>query len=49
MWRQGSDGHRSWKVTNFKRTFSIYDEEIVASNGLIHEEMLRVIQEVISL
>jgi myo-inositol-1(or 4)-monophosphatase len=35
------------KVTDFKgRTFSIDDEEIVASNGLIHGEMLRVIQEV---
>jgi myo-inositol-1(or 4)-monophosphatase len=35
------------KVTNFKgRNFSLDDEEIVASNGGIHEEMLRVIQEV---
>jgi myo-inositol-1(or 4)-monophosphatase len=35
------------KVTNFKgANFSIYDEEILASNGWIHEEMLRVIQEV---
>ena len=35
------------KVTDFRgRTFSIYDEEIIASNGWIHEEMLRVIQEV---
>ena len=35
------------KVTDFKGgTFSIYDEEILASNGWIHEEMLRVIQEV---
>jgi myo-inositol-1(or 4)-monophosphatase len=35
------------KVTDFKgRTFSIDDEEIVASNGWIHGEMLRVIQEV---
>jgi myo-inositol-1(or 4)-monophosphatase len=38
------------KVTNFKGgNFSIDDEEIVASNGWIHEEMLRVIQEVVSL
>jgi myo-inositol-1(or 4)-monophosphatase len=35
------------KVTDFKGgTFSIYDEEILASNGWIHEEMLRVIQEI---
>jgi myo-inositol-1(or 4)-monophosphatase len=35
------------KVTDFRGgTFSIYDEEIIASNGWIHEEMLRVIQEV---
>jgi len=33
------------KVTDFKGgTFSIYDEEILASNGLIHQEMLEVIQ-----
>jgi myo-inositol-1(or 4)-monophosphatase len=33
------------KVTNFQnRPFSIYDEDIIASNGLIHEEMVRVIQ-----
>jgi myo-inositol-1(or 4)-monophosphatase len=35
------------KVTDFGGgIFSIYDENIVASNGWIHEEMLRVIQEV---
>ncbi|MGQ9646041.1 MAG: inositol monophosphatase family protein [Thermodesulfobacteriota bacterium] len=35
------------KVTDFKGgPFSIYDEEIVASNGWIHEEMLQVIREV---
>jgi len=35
------------KVTDFKGgNFSIYDEEIIASNGWIHEEMLRVIQEI---
>jgi myo-inositol-1(or 4)-monophosphatase len=35
------------KVTDFKgEAFSIYDEDILASNGWIHEEMLRVIQEV---
>jgi myo-inositol-1(or 4)-monophosphatase len=34
------------KVTDFQgRPFSIYFEEILASNGLIHEEMLQVIQE----
>jgi myo-inositol-1(or 4)-monophosphatase len=33
------------KVTDFKgENFSIYDEEIIASNGLIHQEMLEVIQ-----
>ena len=33
------------KVTDFKGgNFSIYDEEILASNGLIHQEMLEVIQ-----
>jgi myo-inositol-1(or 4)-monophosphatase len=33
------------KVTDFKGgNFSIYDEEIIASNGLIHQEMLEVIQ-----
>jgi myo-inositol-1(or 4)-monophosphatase len=33
-------------VTNFKGgPFSIYAEETLASNGLIHEQMLRVIQE----
>ena len=35
------------KVTDFKgKPFDIYSEEILASNGLIHEEMLEVIQEV---
>jgi myo-inositol-1(or 4)-monophosphatase len=35
------------RVTDFKgRPFSIYDEDIIASNGWIHEEMLRIIQEV---
>ncbi len=38
------------KVTDFQgRPFSIYSEEILASNGLIHEEMLQVIQEIHSL
>ena len=36
------------KVTDFKgRPFSIYDEDIIVSNGWIHEEMLRVIQGVV--
>jgi myo-inositol-1(or 4)-monophosphatase len=35
------------KVTDFKGgNFSIYDEEILASNGWIHDEMLQVIREV---
>jgi myo-inositol-1(or 4)-monophosphatase len=35
------------KVTNFQnRPFSIYDGDIIASNGWIHEEMLRIIQEI---
>jgi myo-inositol-1(or 4)-monophosphatase len=35
------------KVTDFKGwPFRIYDEEIIASNGWIHEEMLQIIQEV---
>lgn len=35
------------EVTDFKgRPFRIYSEEIIASNGLIHQEMLQVIQEV---
>lgn len=35
------------KVTDFKGgVFSIYDEDIIASNGWIHEEMLQVIQEI---
>jgi len=35
------------EVTDFKgRPFSIYAEEIIASNSLIHQEMLQVIQEV---
>jgi myo-inositol-1(or 4)-monophosphatase len=35
------------KVTDFRGgNYSIYDGDIVASNGWIHEEMLRVIQEV---
>lgn len=35
------------KVTDFQgRPFNIYSEEILASNGLIHEEMLQVIQEI---
>ena len=35
------------KVTDFKgRPFNIYSEEILASNGLIHEEMLQAIQEI---
>jgi myo-inositol-1(or 4)-monophosphatase len=34
-------------VTDFKgQPVNIYSEEILASNGLIHKEMLRVIQEV---
>jgi hypothetical protein len=33
-------------VTDFQgRPFDIYSEEIVASNGLIHEEMIQAIQE----
>ena len=35
------------KITDFKgKPFDIYSGEILASNGLIHEEMLEVIQEV---
>ena len=35
------------KVTDFKgQSFSIYSGEILASNGLIHEEMLQVIREI---
>jgi len=35
------------KVTDFQgQPFSIYSQEILASNGLIHEEMLKVVQEV---
>jgi myo-inositol-1(or 4)-monophosphatase len=35
------------RVTDFEnRPYNIYAEEIIASNGLIHEEMLQVIQEV---
>jgi myo-inositol-1(or 4)-monophosphatase len=35
------------KVTDFQgKPFNIYSEEILASNGLIHEEMLQVIQEI---
>jgi myo-inositol-1(or 4)-monophosphatase len=35
------------KVTDFQdRPFNIYSEEILASNGLIHQEMLQVIQEI---
>jgi myo-inositol-1(or 4)-monophosphatase len=35
------------KVTNFKGgSFNIYSGEILASNGLIHQEMLHVIQEI---
>jgi myo-inositol-1(or 4)-monophosphatase len=34
------------KVTNFQgRPFDLYSEEILASNGLIHQEMLQTIQE----
>jgi len=34
-------------VTDFQnRPYNIYGEEIIASNGLIHQEMLQVIQEV---
>jgi myo-inositol-1(or 4)-monophosphatase len=34
-------------VTDFQnRPYNIYAEEIIASNGLIHQEMLQVIQEV---
>lgn len=34
------------KVTDFRgQPYSIYSEEILASNGLIHEQMLQVIQE----
>jgi myo-inositol-1(or 4)-monophosphatase len=33
------------KVTDFQgQAFNIYSEEILASNGLIHEEMLQTIQ-----
>ena len=35
------------KVTDFQgRPFNIYSEEILASNGIIHQEMLQAIQEV---
>jgi myo-inositol-1(or 4)-monophosphatase len=35
------------RVTDFEnRPYNIYAEEIIASNGLIHDEMLQVIQEV---
>lgn len=35
------------KVTDFKgQPYSIYSEEILASNGLIHEQMLQVIREI---
>ncbi len=35
------------KVTDFKgEPFSIYSEEILASNGLIHEQMIQVIKEI---
>jgi myo-inositol-1(or 4)-monophosphatase len=35
------------KVTDFKgRPFNIYSEEILASNGIIHEEMLQAIREI---
>ena len=35
------------KVTDFKgRPFNIYSGEILASNGMIHQEMLQVIQEI---
>jgi myo-inositol-1(or 4)-monophosphatase len=35
------------KITDFKgKPFDVYSEEMLASNGLIHEEMLEVIQEV---
>jgi myo-inositol-1(or 4)-monophosphatase len=35
------------RVTDFQGgPFNIYSEDILASNGLIHEEMLRVIHEV---
>lgn len=35
------------KLTNLQgRAFSIYSEEILASNGLIHQEMLEAIQEI---
>jgi len=35
------------KVTDFQgQDFSIYSREILASNGLIHEEMLKIIQEI---
>jgi len=35
------------KVTDFQgQPFNIYSEEIVASNGLIHEEMIQMIQEI---
>jgi len=37
------------RVTDFQnRPCSIYSEEIIASNGLIHEEMVQVIQAVVS-
>jgi myo-inositol-1(or 4)-monophosphatase len=35
------------KVTDFQgRPFNIYSEEILASNGLIHQEMIEVIEEI---
>jgi myo-inositol-1(or 4)-monophosphatase len=35
------------KVTNFLgKPFNLYGQEILASNGLIHEEMLKVIKEI---
>jgi len=35
------------KVTDLQgQPFNIYSEEILASNGLIHQEMLQAIQEI---
>jgi myo-inositol-1(or 4)-monophosphatase len=35
------------KVTDFQgRPFDIYSEETLASNGLIHQEMLQAIREI---
>jgi myo-inositol-1(or 4)-monophosphatase len=35
------------KVTDFQGgPFNVYSEEIVATNGLIHQEMLQAIQEI---